>query len=223
MIAGSAFDIYRPLFTAGKVAALCGVKRPVIDTMGTRGFIHASGREQPATPRPQSRTKGRRPRAPKGRPLFSARAVFKVRLMRVLAAQLDVGLNESGFFAEKSENPDDRVKMKLADYEAAADAIAALAEIADRPAVQGEWMWAMARSIERGKPFHIYAYAARLDDEWQFDMHLENYGIESPSEPPCFGWNVPHIYVPAGQIFIAVYNDCKKLLGIVDKTTAGTG
>jgi len=49
---------------------------------------------------------------------------------------------------------------------------------------------------------------------WQFDMHVENFGTEKPSEPPCFGWKVPHIYVPVGEIFIAVYNDCKELLGL---------
>ena len=82
-------------------------------------------------------------------------------------------------------------------------------------------MWALARSIERGRPFHIYAYAARLDDEWQFDMHIQNPGIASPSEPPCFGWQVPHIFVPVGEIFVAVYNDCKRTLGISDNTMAG--
>jgi hypothetical protein len=75
-------------------------------------------------------------------------------------------------------------------------------------------MWAMARSIERGKPFYIYAYATRSDQKWQFDMHIENPGAERPNELPCFGWKVPHIFVPVGEIFIAVYNDCKKLLGL---------
>jgi hypothetical protein len=208
MISGVAFDIYKPLFTAAKVADLSGVKRPVIDTMGTRGFIRASGREQPATPRAQSRTTGRRPRAPKGRPLFSTRDVFKVRLMRVLAAQLDVGLTESGFMADKAEKPDESVKRTIAEYEAA------LVKAADTIAMTGEWMWAMARSIERGTPFYIYAYATRSKNKWEFDMHVENPGVEKPSEPPCFGWTAPNLYVPIGKIFIDVYNDCKKLLGI---------
>ena len=63
-------------------------------------------------------------------------------------------------------------------------------------------------------PFFIYAYVTRRKGEWQFDMHVENPGTEKPSEPPCFGWRLPHIYVPVGEIFIAIYNDCKKLLGI---------
>jgi hypothetical protein len=32
-------------------------------------------------------------------------------------------------------------------------------------------------------------------------------------------FDVPHLYVPMSAIFIAVYTDCKKLLGISDQTT----
>jgi hypothetical protein len=208
MIAGVAFDLYRPLFTAAKLADLSGVKRPTIDTMATRGFIRASGREPPATSRRQSTTKGRRPQAPKGRPLFSARDVFKVRLMRVLAAQLDLAFTESVEMAGWVGETDNVQKKEIADYEAS------ISELADAPAYAGEWMWFLARTLERGKQAHIYAYANRPDGKWQFNMHIENAGIESPSEPPCFGWKVPHIYVPVGEIFIAVYNDCKRLLGL---------
>jgi hypothetical protein len=207
MIAGVAFDLYRPLFTAGKLADLCGVKRPVIDTMATRGFIRASGREPAATPRRQSATKGRRPPASKGRPLFSARDVFKVRLIRVLAAQLDLAFTESVEMAGWVGETDKVQQKKIADYEAS------ISELADAPAYAGEWMWAMARSIERGNPFYIYAYATRSEQKWQFDMHIENPGAERPNEPPCFGW-VPHIYVPVGEIFLVTYADSKKLLGI---------
>jgi hypothetical protein len=208
MIAGVAFDLYKPLFTAGKVADLCGVNRPVIDTMGTRGFIRASGREQPATSRQQSTTKGRRPQAPKGRPLFSAQDAFKVRLMRVLAEEADYALTESKGMAAWAEETSEADQKKIAEYEAS------MSMLADEPTYQGEWMWGMARSIERGKPFYIYAYTTRSDQKWQFDMHIENPGAERPNEPPCFGWKVPHIFVPVGEIFLVTYADCKKLLGL---------
>jgi hypothetical protein len=215
MIAGVAFDLYRPLFTAGKLADLSGVKRPTIDTMATRGFIRASGREQPATSRRQSTTKGRRPPASKGRPLFSARDVFKVRLMRVLAAQLDLAFTESVEMAGWAGEPDKGQQKKIAEYETS------ISELADAPAYEGEWMWFLARTLERGKPAHIYAYATRSGGKWEFEMHIKGPGVEKPNEPPCFGWKVPHIYVPVSEIFIAVYNDCKKLLGITDQTMAG--
>lgn len=215
MIAGVAFDLYRPLFTAGKLADLCGVKRPVIDTMATRGFIRASGREPAGTPRRQSATKGRRPPAPKGRPLFSARDVFKVRLMRSLAAQLDMAFPELKVMAVWAERTGEVEQKKIAEYEAS------ISQLADAPAYAGEWMWFLARNLERGKPAHIYAYATRSGGKWEFDMHIEGPGIEKPNEPPCFGWQVPHIFVPVGEIFVAVYNDCKRTLGISDQTMAG--
>ena len=30
----------------------------------------------------------------------------------------------------------------------------------------------------------------------------------------CFGLQVPHVYVPISEIFISVYNECKKILGV---------
>ena len=103
-------------------------------------------------------------------------------------------------------------QKKLTDYEAS------VSKLADAFAYGGEWMWGMARSIERGKPFFIYAYATRSGGKWRFDMHIETKNTGKPNEP-CFGWDVPHIYVPVGKIFSVVYDDCKKLLGI---TTDGS-
>jgi hypothetical protein len=47
-------------------------------------------------------------------------------------------------------------------------------------------------------------------------MHIEtaDKGKGGRIESPCFGWDVPHIYVPVGKIFTAIYNDCKELLGL---------
>jgi len=190
MIAGVAFNLYAGLFTPTKLANVCGVKRPVIDTMSTRSLIVPSQRERATE-----------------RPLFSFRDAVYIRIMRVLTP-LGMGLKESSLMGDVFK------KRKMTKSEAAMDAMAEAADIADTPATKGEWMWAMARSVERGKPFYIYAYAARTKNKWQFDMHIENPGTVRPSEQPCFGWKVPHIYVPVGEIFIATYNDCKKALGI---------
>ena len=115
------FDLYRPLFTPAKLAELCGVKRPVIETMGTRDFVTPTGREH-AT----------------GRPLFSFRDVFKVSLMRWVAP-LGMELKESSLMAEAFK--------KIKKSEAAMDWMAELADMANTPATKGEWMWAMARSV----------------------------------------------------------------------------
>ena len=187
MIAGVAFDLYAGLFTPSEVASFCGVKRPVIDTMATRGLIVASRRERLTH-----------------RPLFSFRDVFKVRMMRSLAP-VGVGLGDSSSMADEAKT------KKMPESEAMMDD---LAQIADAPATKGEWMWAMARSIERGKPLLIYAYTTRAQKKWQFDMHIESAGVDRPTEPPCFGWETAHVYVPVGNIFIAVYIECKKSLGL---------
>jgi hypothetical protein len=197
MIAGAAFDLYVGQFTTGEVAQVCGVSRPVIDMWGTRGFIEPSRRERPIAGRPASTTKGRRTRTSKGKPLFSARDMFKARLMQVLAAQLGIALSDSVLVARKAEK-----------------ALIDAARIADSIARSGEWMWATARSVEQGKPLYIYAYATQSEQKWLFDMHIIN-----PGEPPSFGLDVPHLYVPMSAIFITVYTNCKKLLGISDQTT----
>ena len=76
------------------------------------------------------------------------------------------------------------------------------------------WMWACARSVETKQPINIYAYAARSADKWLFDMHLGEKGAI-----PCFGLQVPHVYVPISEIFISVYNDYKKILGVTPPRT----
>jgi hypothetical protein len=78
---------------------------------------------------------------------------------------------------------------------------------AERQALRN-WMWVCARSVEAKQPINIYAYAARSADRWLFDLHLGEKGAIS-----CFGLQVPHVYVPISEIFISVYNECKKILG----------
>ena len=68
-------------------------------------------------------------------------------------------------------------------------------------------MWACARSLERGKPLVIYGYATRVGREWALDMQLGE-----PGAPPCFGWDVPHLFVPMSSLFADVYGKCKGLL-----------
>ena len=48
-------------------------------------------------------------------------------------------------------------------------------------------------------------------------MHLGEKGAI-----PCFGLQVPHVYVPISEIFISVYNECKKILGVTDARDSRT-
>jgi DNA-binding transcriptional MerR regulator len=196
------FDIYGPQFTVGEAATILGIKPTVLAMWGQRGVGPPTRREGGSGKR---RKKGSR----KGKGRFSAQDLVKLGTQQMLS-EMGFSLGGTVPVGEEVRLTPDSVAQRLSAIEAQ--------EIAETVAMTGEWMWAMARSIERGRPYLIYAYAARAKDKWQFDMHVENPGVEKPSEPPCFGWEVPHIYVPVGEIFSAVYNDCKKLLGI---TTEG--
>jgi hypothetical protein len=123
MIAGVAFDLYAPQFALSVAAKIAGVNRAAFDMWLSRGYIQRSNK--------------------KGRPLFSARAIFKARLLQELSNSI-----------------------ALSDYRDVA------AEAASIVADTGEWMWSTARCVEEGKPRMIYAYATRIDGKWKFDMHI---------------------------------------------------
>ncbi len=126
-----------------------------------------------------------------GRPRFSAKAIFRVRLARELGDRLHVGLSEWV-------------------------ALASIAEVSEL-ASGGVWMEAVARSVDNNARLDpIYAYAAydKGKREWLFDMK-----IGQLEEPEGFGLDIPHIFIPMSEVFKAVYVECKKLLGIVTTAT----
>ena len=123
--------------------------------------------------------------------------MFKARLLQALAAQLGIALSDSVLVARKAEK-----------------ALIDAAQIADSVARSGEWMWATARSVEQGESLYIYAYANPLGAKVAV-----RYAHHKSGRASSFGWDVPHMYVPMSAIFIAVYADCKKFLGISDRTT----
>jgi hypothetical protein len=82
-----------------------------------------------------------------GRPRFSAKAIFRVRLARELGTHLGIGLSEWV-------------------------ALASIAEAAES-ASGGVWMESVARGLENDTPFpRVYAYAAYDKGEWLFDMEV---------------------------------------------------
>ena len=197
------FDLYAGLFSVGELAELTGVSRPILDVWGNRGVIAPTRRELPTgrKPRPRNKLTARR-----GRPLFSCRDVFTVSLVRVLAERLALGSTDSSRVVDVAKSP----KRLLSKLSLGADA-AGIASIA----AGGEWMWACARGIERGKPLVVYGYAARIEDEWVFDMH-----VGAPGAEPCFGWDVPHVFVPMSSLFAEAYGKCKALLAASNSTKA---
>ena len=126
MIAGVAFDLYAPQFALNAAAKIAGVNRAVFDMWLNRGYIRRSNDT--------------------GRPLFSAREIFKAKLLQDLSS-----------------------RIALSDYKEVAEAARIVADT-------GEWMRFVARGIESGKPRVVYVYAARIDGKWKFDMHIGKRG-----------------------------------------------
>jgi hypothetical protein len=193
----AAFPLDAPLFTSAELAEVSGLARSMVDVWVSRGLLEPTRREQ--SPR---RTKGR-VRKGHGRPMFSAIAIFKVRLACELGRHLGIGLSEWVPFGN------DMAKA----LEAASDTT----KITDLVA-GGNWMWAVARGIENGKPFKISGYATQVKGKWVFDPRLG-----SERSDPSFGLDVPHLFIPMSSIFAMVYGDGKKLLGITDKSTTYEG
>jgi len=129
--------------------------------------------------------------------MFSVIIIFKARLILELGNTLGLGPSESSLAS------DEALQAEIPARELEEENVAEIA--AGR-----NWMWACTRSVETKQPINIYAYAARSADRWLFDMHLGEKGAI-----PCFGLQVPHVYVPISEIFISVYNECKKILGVM--------
>lgn len=188
-----AFDLDAALFSSGELAQVAGLSCAMVDLWVSRGLLEPTRRE-----RAERRTKGR-VRKGHGRPMFSAGAIFKVRLTLELGRHLGIGRSEWVPLGKTVEEAQ----------------VANIAEAADRVA-GGNWMWAVARGVENKKPFRIYTLATYSDGEWLFDMQLGD-----QSHKPSFGQDVPYLVIPTWKIYEAVYVACKELLGLTDQTTAG--
>ena len=188
------FDIYAGLFSVNELAASVGISRTIIDVWVTRGVISPTRRESPKGRKTNPRTKTA---SRQGRPLFSCRDIFKAILIRTLAGHINMGSTDSS-------------KLVGQFAQALLPESIAVAEVASG----GEWMWACARSIERGAPLVVYGYATQSKGKWQFDMHVGDQGAA-----PRFGWDVPHVYVPMSVVFREAYGKCLLLLGH-DETTS---
>jgi hypothetical protein len=135
--------------------------------------------------------------------MFSAIAIFKIRLACELGRHLGIGLSEWVHLGDKAEAAN--VFSDSSKITEAADLIA-----------DGNWMWAVARGVENDRPFKIYSYATDRNGKWFFDTQVGEERCE-----PSFGLDIPHLFVPLWSIFARVYVECKKLLGISERGKTG--
>jgi hypothetical protein len=129
------------------------------------------------------------------RPMFSVIIIFKARLILELGNTLGLGPSESSLASDEAL----RTEIQARELEE---------ENAAEIAAKRNWMWTCARSVETKHPINIYAYAARSAGRWLFDVHLGEKGAM-----PCFGLQVPHVYVPISEIFISVYTTARRYSG----------
>jgi hypothetical protein len=188
------FDIDAALFTVTELAQVSGISRSAIDMYLHRGVLIPTRRAR--TLSHTRKTKVRGWKTAQGRPMFSVIIIFKARLIWELGNILGLGPSESSLASDEAL----RAEIPAGELEEE--------NVAEIPAGRN-WMWACARSVATNHPINIYAYAARSADRWLFDMHLGEKGAN-----PCFGLQVSHVYVPISEIFINVYNECKKILGV---------
>ena len=188
------FDIDAALFTVTELAQVSGISRSAIDMYLHRGVLIPTRRARTLSPTRKTKVRGRK--TAQGRPMFSVIIIFKARLILELGNTLGLGPSESSLASDQA------LHAGIPSNELGEENVAEIA--AGR-----NWMWACARSVETKQPINIYAYAARSADRWLFDMHFGEKGAI-----PCFGLQVPHVYVPISEIFISVYNECKKILGV---------
>jgi hypothetical protein len=175
-------QIAAALFSVAEAADVAGVPRKFLDLWVSQKKIQPT--RWVSTTRPKS-AKSR------GRPMFSVRVIFTVRLTRALHS-LGLTYLDAAAIANQTE------KGKIAESETADFLIS----------TDGDWMTACVKNIHSGSSLHVYAYAAQFNEKWSVDVHLG-----SSRAAPSFGWQAPHIFVPASDIFFAVYRDCAKLLG----------
>jgi hypothetical protein len=192
----AAFDLEAPLFGTGELAQVSGLSRAMVDVWVSEGRLRPTRRQQR-----EGQMKGRG-RKRLGRPMFSAVAIFTVKLTCEMAAQLGIGLSEWISLGVAVEGAD------IPPY------VANMAELTEYVA-GGNWFWAVARGVENNKPFKIYSYATRTKGKWLFDTH-----VGDELKEPCFGLNQPFLFIPMWRTFSEVYVECKKLLGIVDPAGA---
>ena len=122
--------------------------------------------------------------------MFSVRGIFKARLIGEVWTHIGLGSTDVGeIFTDAT--------LELVDHQ-----------------VDGNWMWAVARSVENQKPFRIDLYAKRSEGTWQFDMQ-----VGGKVAVPCFGLNTPYVFIPLSEIFVAAYTECKKAMGVTGQVT----
>ncbi len=126
---------------------------------------------------------------------YSIVTVFKAKLMRLISEQVLLGPSRG---TEMTGLLD--AATLAADSSASSDLVDALAD--------DGWMWAVARRVDNETPFRVYAAVTHSGKCWTLKLCLKVADLETLFEP-----EISYVVVPVGEIFAAVYRECRELLG----------
>jgi hypothetical protein len=167
-------------FNATQLGHVAGADRKLINLWLERGLISPTKLERVGD---------------RNRPKFSVIAIFKARLMKVLSETLSISPSSSmlaGNEAERAAKPSAAVASSIT-------------HMANTLADEG-WMWAVARSVDRGKPLALFAAINRAEDCWRFFMEFD-----VGKFPQRFLPKEPYAVIPIGVLFAEVYRQCKTM------------
>lgn len=176
-------DIHAPQFTAADAARIADVDPGLLKLWIKRGLLEPARIERLTVRR---------------RPHFSIVTIFKLKLMLVVGESLSVGPSKMKGAADQAALEAEK-KTKLSSGPTGAALVRAVAD--------DGWMWAVARSAERGAPLNVMGAATLSNECWDFRLYPPGANFT-----PGFGDNVPYAVLPLGAIFSSVYRDCRTLL-----------
>jgi len=161
-----------PYFSLAELARIAGIDRAVADQWVHRQLL------RPALVKRAGSLK---------RPFFSARAIFKAKLIVALNEHLSFGPGQSAAIANDSDSKE--VATEVADMVAGED-----------------WAYYAARCIERSRPMKLVMVVSRIKNCWRWKL----VGPDDPNTEP-YGAGIPAVILPLASIFEPVYRACREI------------
>lgn len=171
-------DIHAPQFSRADLVKVSGLDPKIIKLWIGRRLIRPARKERVDI---------------RSRLHFSVVTIFEAKLMRLIGENVVFGPSHGNEMAALAEAAKPKNNATIS-----SDVARVLAD--------DGWMWAVARSVELGKPLHVFAGIANLQGCWNLHLRLNDAAFDGQFEP-----EVSYIVVPVGEVFAAVYRDCRAL------------
>jgi hypothetical protein len=171
-------DIHAPQFSRADLVKVSGLDPKIVKLWIGRRLIRPARKERVDV---------------RSRLHFSVVTIFEAKLMRLIGENVVFGPSHGNEMAALAEAAKPKTNATIS-----SDVARVLAD--------DGWMWAVARSVELGKPLRVFAGIANLRGCWNLHLRLNDATFEGQFEP-----EVSYIVVPVGEVFATVYRDCRAL------------